>query len=155
MLKRAVEMPYFTLDSIGYDQSGGGLPHAIPELQSQLPMTVNAYRRMAGPDRADYCFGIMERALKYHPHPGFDWTRAQREFVGHDDAGQFLAIRAIVICSLFVGTQVHAGMRGFAVRVALVVDNTLGNDEMLAFDKCDYAGQGTISDVPGGPHVGG
>jgi len=144
-------MPYFTLDSIDYDQSGDGLPHAIPELQEQLPITVNAYRRMAGPDRADYYFGIMQRAIKYHPQPSFDWTRTQSDFVGSDQAGQFVEIRAIVICSLFVGTQVHAGMRGFAVRVALVVDNTLGHDEMLAFDKCDYAGQGLISDVTGGP----
>lgn len=144
-------MPYFTLDGIDFDQSGDGLPRAIPELQGQLPITVNAYRQMAGPDRADYYFGIMERAIKYHPQPNFDWTRTQSDFVGHDGSGQFLAIRAIVICSLFVGTQVHAGMRGFAVRVALVVDNTLGNDAMLAFEKCEYAGQGLISDLPGGP----
>ena len=144
-------MPYFTLDSIDYDQSGGGLPHAIPELQSQLPVTVNGYRQMAGPDRADYYFGMMERAITYHPQSSFDWTRTQSDFVGADDAGQFVAVRAIVICSLFVGTQVHAGMRGFAVRVALVVDNTLGRDETLAFNKCDYAGQGLISDLPGGP----
>lgn len=87
-------MPYFTLNSIDYDQSGGGLPHAIPELQSQLPITVNASRQMAGPDRPDYYFGIMERAIKYHPQPSFDWTRTQSEFVGHDGSGQFLAIRA-------------------------------------------------------------
>lgn len=144
-------MAYFVLEDIDYDQSGGGLPYAIPELQRQLPVKAKVARQMSGPDRNDYFFGILERPLTYHPAAEFDWARAQTEFIGTDDAGQFVSIYAIVICSLFVGTQVYAGMKGFPVRVALVVDNTLGRDETLAFDKCDYAAQGFISDVPEAP----
>ena len=144
-------MPYFTLNSIDYDQSGGGLPYAIPELQSQVPITVNAYKPMAGPDRPDYYFGILERAVQFHPQADFNWSRAQEDYTGRDSSGQFLVVRAIVICSLFSGTQMHAGMRGFAIRLALVVDNTLGKDETLDFNKCEYLGYGIISDLPGGP----
>jgi hypothetical protein len=37
------------------------------------------------------------------------------------------------------------------VRIALVIDNTLGGDDSLAFGKCDYVGQGVISDLPDQP----
>lgn len=146
---------YFTLTSIDYDQSGGGLAYAIPEFQSQLPLNANGTRQMAGSDRDDYFFGITERELRFHPQPGFDWTRAQREYIGVDEAGHFLVVRGLIICSLFAGTQVHSGMRDFAVRVAVVVDNTLYGDERLSFDKCEYVGQGTIDDLPEPPQNGG
>ena len=48
---------------------------------------------------------------------------------------------------LFTGTQVHAGMKSFPVRVSLVIDNTLGGDDTLQFTKCDYIGQGFITDL--------
>ncbi|WP_304111695.1 hypothetical protein [Mycolicibacterium bacteremicum] len=147
-------MAYFTLTDIDYDQSGGGLAYAIPEFQNQLPINVRATRQLPGSDRDDYFFGITERALKFHPQPGFDWTRAQRDFVGVDEAGHFLVVRGIIICSLFSGTQIHSGMRDFAVRVAVVVDNTLHEDERLSFEKCEYVGQGTIDDLPTPPQTG-
>ncbi len=141
-------MARFVLDSVDYDQSGGGLPAAIPELQGQLPVMAKLARRMAGPDRDDYAFSILQRPIKYHPSAQFDWTRTQPEFVASDEEGQFVWIYAVVVCSLFVGTQVHPGMKAFPVRVALVIDNTLGNDELLSFEKCDYVAQGFISDLP-------
>jgi hypothetical protein len=36
----------------------------------------------------------------------------------------------------------------FPVRVAYVIDNTLGRDDNLDFHKCDYVAQGFISDLP-------
>jgi hypothetical protein len=144
-------MPYFTLDSVDYDQSGGGLPFAMTELQEQLPVAVKAVRQIPGPDRDDYFLGLLQRPITYHPRPDFDWTRTQPEFIGRDDAGPYLSIYAVVVCSLFVGTQLHAGMRSLPVRVALVIDNALGRDDTLDFRKCEYAAQGFISDLPGGP----
>ena len=86
-------MAYFTLDEVDYDQSGGGLFDAVPEVQGQVPITVNAYKTMAGPDRPDYYLGVMERAITFHPQGDFDWRRTQSEYVGRDDFGQFLAVR--------------------------------------------------------------
>ncbi len=142
-------MPHLTIDSIDWDQSGGGLPYAITELQSQLPVAGRVARQMAGPDRSDYFLVVVDTPLRFHPSPTFDWSRTQPEFHGRDDAGAFLWVSAVVVCSLFAGTHLYNGMRSFPVRVALVVDNTLGNDERLSFEKCEYAAQGFVSDLPG------
>ena len=136
------------IEDVDWDQSGGGLPYAITELQAQLPTTATLVRQIPGPDRADYFLVRLERPLKFHPQDDFDWTRTQSEFHGHDEAGDFLWIYAAIVCSLFVGTQLHAGMRHFAVRFALVIDNTLGQDATLAFEKCEYAAQAIVSDAP-------
>lgn len=42
------------LNDVDYDQAGGGVPGAIPELQRQLPVAAMLKRRMTGPDRDDY-----------------------------------------------------------------------------------------------------
>ncbi|KMO79425.1 hypothetical protein [Mycolicibacterium obuense] len=141
-------MPHLTIDSIDWDQSGGGLPYAIPELQSQLPVSGRVARQIPGPDRSDYFFVVLNPPLRFHPQPDFDWSRTQPEFHGRDDAGAFLRIYAVIVCSLAVGTQLHNGMRRFPVQLALVIDNTVGRDEHLTFEKCEYAGQALVSDVP-------
>lgn len=141
-------MARFVLNDVDYDQGGGGVPGAIPELQRQLPVAAKLARRMAGPDRDDYFFGLLERPIKYHPSAQFDWTRGQPQFVADDEDGKFVWIYAIIVCSLIAGTQVHAGMTAFPVRVAYVIDNTLGRDDSLDFHKCDYLAQGFISDLP-------
>ena len=140
-------MARFVLEDVDYDQSGGGLPVVVPELQRQLPVAARLARRIPGPDRDDYFIGRLERPLRYHPSPEFDWARTQTEFIGNDGAGQFVWVYAVVVCSLFAGTQVHARMKSFPVRPALVIDNTLGQDATLAFHKCDYVAPGFISDL--------
>jgi hypothetical protein len=137
----------FVLDSVDYDQSGGGVPTAIPELQGQLPVSTKLARRMAGSDRDDYALSILQRPIKYHPSAQFDWTRTQPEFVATDEQGQFVWIYTVIVCSLFVGTQVHPGMRAFPVRVALVIDNTLGKDKLLSLEKATTWRKGFISDL--------
>ncbi|MEH3142847.1 MAG: hypothetical protein PGN37_22335 [Mycobacterium kyogaense] len=131
---------YLTIDSVDWDQSGGGLPYAVPELQIQLPITGKVIRQIPGPDRSDYFFVRLEKPIKFHPGAGFDWTRTQSEFRGQDQDGSFLWIYAGVVCSLFTGTQLHAGMRQLPVRLALVVDNTLGRDETLSFEEVRVRG---------------
>ncbi|OAN39093.1 hypothetical protein [Mycolicibacterium iranicum] len=144
-------MAQLTIDSIDWDQSGGGLPHAIPELQSQLPESGKLVRQLPGTDRSDYFLVVLQKPIRFHPQPDFDWTRCQPEFLGRDDAGEFLWIYAVIVCSLAVGTQLHRGMKSFPVQLALVIDNTVGRDEALAFDKWKYAGQALVTDVPGMP----
>lgn len=141
-------MPHLTIDSIDWDQSGGGLPYAIPELQSQLPVSGRLARQIPGPDRPDYFPVVLQEPLRFHPQPDFDWTRAQPELRGQDDTGECLWIHAVIVCSLAMGTQLHRGMTHFPVQLALVIDNTVGRDETLAFEKCEYAGQALVTDLP-------
>lgn len=141
-------MPHLTIDSIDWDQSGGGLPHAIPELQSQLPVSGRLVRQIPGPDRSDYFLVVLDQPLRFHPLPDFDWTRTQPEFRARDDAGAFLWVYAVIVCSLAVGTQLHRTMKRFPVQLALVIDNSVGRDEALTFEKCEYAGQALVTDLP-------
>ncbi|HYB36497.1 MAG TPA: hypothetical protein VEF72_12490 [Mycobacterium sp.] len=140
-------MAGFELIEIDYDQTGFGEGHAVPGLQAQLPITAKLARRIPGPDRDDYFMAILEHPIKYHPSTQFDWTRPQPEFIAADANGQFLSIYAIIIASLMAGTQIHAGMKGFPVRVAYVIDHTVGRDDQLDFSKCDSIGWGTINDL--------
>ena len=144
-------MARFVVDSVDWDQTGGGVGSAIPELQRQLPITAKPLRWIAGPDRPDYLLALLERPIKYHPDEQFDWERTQSEFVGTDDDGRFVWIYAIIVGSLFAGTQMHAGMKSLAIRLAYVIDHTVGRDDQLVFDKCDYIGQGSASDLPAEP----
>jgi hypothetical protein len=137
----------FELVDIDYDQTGFGELHAVPELKAQLPRTATLAHRFSGPDRDDYFSAVLERPVKYHPSAQFDWTRTQPEFVAVDDAGRFVWVGAIIIASLRLGTQIHAGMKNFPVYVAYVIDNTVGRDEQLDFAKCDSIGWGTINDI--------
>ncbi len=140
-------MATFELVGIDYDQTGFGEGNAVPELHAQLPLTAKLTRRLRGPDRDDYFLAIFEHAIKYHPSTEFDWTRSQPEFVAEDANGRFVWIYAIIIASLQAGTQIHAGMKGFPVYVAYVIDHTVGSDDELDFSKCDSIGWGTINDL--------
>jgi hypothetical protein len=137
----------FELVEIDYDQTGFGEGNAVPEPQAQLPLTAKLTRRLRGPDRDDYFLAIFAHAIKYHPSTKFDWTRSKPEFIATDADGQFLWIYAVIIASLRAGTQIHAGMKGFPVYVAYVIDHTVGSDDELNFSKCDSIGWGTINDL--------
>lgn len=140
-------MAGLVLRGIDYDQTGFGEGDVVPELQGQLPLTAKLARRIPGPDRDDYFMALLERPIKYHPSAQFDWTRPQSEFIATDAEGRFIWIYAVIMASLMAGTQVHAGMKGFPVRVAYVIDNTVGRDDQLEFSKCDSIGWGFIDDL--------
>jgi hypothetical protein len=142
-----VRVARFELVEIDYDQTGFGEGHTVPELQAQLPRTAKLTHRFSGPDRDDYFLAILEQPIKYHPSAGFDWTRSPAEFIATDTNGQFVWVYGIVIASLRAGTQIHAGMKGFPVYVAYVIDHTVGRDDQLDFSKCDSIGWGTINDL--------
>jgi hypothetical protein len=88
--------------------------------------------------------------LKYHPTDGFDWARRQPEFVAKDDTGQFVWVYAIILASVMAEAQLHAGMNGFPVRMAYVIDNTVGHDVPLI--RC-CGDNGAMSDDGGGLHL--
>ncbi len=139
----------FRLDSIDWDQSGGGVPGAIADAQSQLPVDASPRLTLPGPDRPDYVLCVLEQPIRYRIGADFDLSRTQPEFRRTDPHGAFLLIHAVVVCALFRGEQLHAGMRSLPVRVAYVIDNTVGSDTQLDFGKCDYIGQGFLTDVTG------
>jgi hypothetical protein len=143
----------FVIVDVDYDQFGGGVFAAVEELRQQLPVTARLCRQIAGPDRPDYALAVLERPIKYHPTDEFDWGRCQSGFLGEDVTGRFLSIPAVIIASLMAGTQMHAGMKEFPVRLAYVIDNTLGHDERLDFAKCDYISYAMIDDLPDQPAV--
>ena len=62
-----------------------------------------------------------------------------------------MSIYAVIIASLMAGTQMHAGMKKFPVRLAYVIDNTVGHDTQLEFAKCDYICYAMIDDLPDPP----
>lgn len=140
-------MARFTIDDIDYAQNGSGTPHAIPELRAQLPVSADAVRQIAASDRDDYYIGVLESPVKYHSGPDFDWSRPQPQLTGTDDDGRFVSVLAVVIVALMAGSQVHAGMRGFPVQLAYIVDNTVSEDTELQFAKCDLIGWAMISDA--------
>lgn len=141
----------FRLDSIDWDQGGGGVPDAIADAQAQLPVQASPQVTLPGPDRPDYVLCVLERPLHYRPGPDFDLSRTQPEFRQDDEHGLILFVHAVVVCALFRGDQLHAGMRSLPVRVAYVIDNTVGSDTRLDFGKCDYIGQGFLTDVTAAP----
>ncbi|VAZ61075.1 hypothetical protein [Mycobacterium kansasii] len=140
-------MARFIVNSIDYDQFGGGVFTAVEELQRQLPITAELWRRIPGPDRPDYFLAGLEQRINYHPIDGFDWARCQPEFLARDDSGPFVWVYAVIVASLIEGTQLHAGMQEFPVRLAYVIDNTVGHDAQLEFAKCDYICYAMISDL--------
>ena len=137
----------FRLDSIDWDQSGGGVPDAIADTQEQLPVHATPRLTLPGPDRPDYVVCVLDEPVRYRLGPDFDVARTQPEFRGDDERGPYLVIHAIVVCALFQGQQLHAGMRSLPVQVAFVIDNTVASDTALDFSKCDYIGQGLLTDV--------
>ena len=146
-------MAGFVITDVDYDQFGAGVYPAVADLGGQLPVAAKLWRQIAGPDRPDYALAGLERPIKYRPMDGFDWARCQPEFIGRDAAGPFVSIYAVIIASLMAGTQMHAGMKGFPVRLAYVIDNTLGRDEQLDFAKCDYISYAMISALPDEPQA--
>lgn len=140
-------MAGFIVNSVDYDQFGGGVFSAVEELARQLPITATLWRQILGPDGRQYFLARLDRPIKYRPNEGFEWTRCQSDLIAKDDVGQFVWICALVVASLWEGTQLHAGMKGFPVRMAYVIDNTVRDDAQLNFGKCDYISYATISNL--------
>jgi hypothetical protein len=117
------------------------------ELEAALPLRADALRVMPGSDRPDYLLARFEKPLKYRTPVGFDQNRADASLRGTDEQGDFVIVQGIVVCARFVGQGFTTGMRGLAVNIAYVIDNTLANDASVDFAKLDYVAVGFIDDV--------
>lgn len=143
------DAPRFSIDSVdvGPDDLAGQLPR-IAELRRIVP----------GPDRPDYCLCVLDEPITHRTSLevlhglGIDPAAADPQMIRvHDDGTVDLLVFGVVIAARIAGEQMHAGMRGFPVVLAYVVDNTAMRDPELVFSKVLYAAVALITDVPPAP----
>ncbi|ADG97281.1 hypothetical protein Srot_0802 [Segniliparus rotundus DSM 44985] len=119
----------------------------IPGLDpGDLPVDAKLMREIPGSDRPDYVLAFLQKPLKYRTSDTAVLGRAQAEFLGEDGDGAFVRIYAVVVASRIAGMQLHKGMRAFPVNIALVIDNTLSQDEEVDFSKLKAAGIVLVDD---------
>ncbi|MDN5797670.1 MAG: hypothetical protein L0H79_18255 [Intrasporangium sp.] len=120
---------------------------APTELTWQLPVVGELYRLMAGPDRSDYSVMVLERPIHFYPPEGFDVERVPGDRRVPDRRGRpMVRVRALVVCSRFVGQQLHPGMRDLAVNIAYVIDERVLSDQSLDLSTIEYAATGLLSE---------
>lgn len=120
---------------------------APPELEWQLPLNGELYRLMPGSDRPDYSLFVLERPLHFYPPEGFDLGRVDAGQQVQDRKGRTMVrVHAMLLCSRFVGQQLHPGMKDLAVNLAYVIDNSLARDPEVDFGKIEFAATGFLSE---------
>ncbi len=121
--------------------------HAPIELTWQTPVHGELYRLVPGPDRPDYSVVVLERPVHVYPGEGFDTGRVPPERRVPDRKGRpMVRVDALVVCTRFVGQQLHAGMSDLAVNIAYVVDDRALTDERLDLAAIEYVGVGLLSE---------
>lgn len=120
---------------------------APPELEWQLPLSGELYRLIPGSDRPDYSLLVLDRPLHFYPHDGFDLGRVEADQRVQDRKGRTMVrVHALLLCSRFVGQQLHPGMTDLAVNLAYVIDNSLARDAEVDFAKIEFAGTGFLDE---------
>lgn len=120
---------------------------APAELEWQLPLNGELYRLMPGSDRPDYSLFVLERPLHFYPAEGFDLGRVDAGQQVQDRKGRTMVrVHAMLLCSRFVGQQLHPGMKDLAVNLAYVIDNSLARDPEVDFGKIEFAATGFLSE---------
>lgn len=124
------------------------------DLPAQLPAEARLLRQIAGPDRPDYFFAVLDEAIAYRTtltalkEQGVDPDAADPQLIRIDDDGSVdLRVFGIVFAARIAGETPHAGMKDFPVMLAYVIDNTALRDEVLDFKKTVYAAVAFISDI--------
>ena len=118
------------------------------EFSAVLPVRARVIRVMPGSDRPDYVLCYAERPIPFRPRAGFDLSRAHPDALTHDAQGDLISVQGIVICTRLVGDSFRGGMKGLAVNIAYVIDNTLTREAAIDFGKLEFAAIGFIDDSP-------
>jgi hypothetical protein len=117
------------------------------ELSWQTPVNGELYRLVPGPDRPDYSIMVLERPVHFYPAERFDVGRVPAERRVPDRKGRpMVRVDALVVCSRFVGQQLHPGMKDLPVNVAYVIDESALTDQALDFGKIEYAAIGSLTE---------
>lgn len=125
-----------------------GFDVAPAELEWQLPVRGELRRLMPGPDRPDYSLLVLEQPLHFYPPESFDLSRVQDGQRTEDRRGRSMVrVNALLVCSRFVGQQLHPGMTDLPVSLAYVIDPSLAQDAVVDFAKIEFAATGSLSEV--------
>ena len=126
------------------------------DLPPQLPAEGRLLRQIAGPDRPDYFFAVLDEAITYRTtltamqELGVNPDAADPQLIRIGDDGTVdLRIFAVSFAARNAGEMPHVGMKDFPVSLAYVIDNTAIRDETLDFSKLVYAAVAFISDIDG------
>lgn len=117
------------------------------ELTWQTPVNGELYRLVPGPDRPDYSVMVLERPIHFYPPETFDTGRVPDERRVPDRKGRpMVRVDALVVCSRFVGQQLHPGMKDLPVNIAYVIDEGVLTEPSLDFAKIEYAAIGLVTE---------
>lgn len=96
---------------------------APADLRAALPLYATTLRCLSDTQgRGEHWCARLDQPVKYRFPAGFRTERCQPEFLGHDDAGEFLWVQIVVVDPICADERLGPGMRGLAVRLAYVVD---------------------------------
>ena len=101
--------------------------YAPPELHSQLPIGVELFKMMPGPDRRDYWLGKAECPIK--------WINDNIE----------KNVTHVIIAARWQGTYIDKNFKNLPVGIAYVTDASLVEDKKLDLKKCKYIAIGMSS----------
>lgn len=126
------------------------------DLPPQLPAEARLLRQIAGADRPDYFFAVLDEAIAYRTtlsamqKLGVDPGAADPQLIKLNDDGTVdLRVFAIAFAARNVGESPHVGMKELPVSLAYVVDNSALRDETLDLSKLIYVAVAFISDIDG------
>lgn len=103
-----------------------GLIDAPDELHGQVPFMVDPIRTMAGRDRPDYLLGAVRSPLR--------WLAS----------GRWREATHVVMATRYLGDVIEPRPGTLAVGIAMVIDPTLLDDDVLDLSKCSYIAIGVI-----------
>jgi len=106
-----------------------GADYAPEDLHDQTPLKARLIRQIPGPDRPDYWLAELDRPVT--------WRRGSTE----------RRITHLVVCSRHEGTVISEDMAGLLIGIAYVTDQSVLEDEVLDFGKCQYVAIGTADTI--------
>ncbi len=123
------------------------------QLIDAVPCRIRMLRVLPGPDRPDYCLGVLDVPVTHHTtlalltEAGVDVRTADPQMSRVlDDGTVWLQVFGVVLCARLAGQQVRPGMADLSVNVAYVVDNSLLQDDRLDFRKVLFAAIASVSE---------
>lgn len=106
--------------------------YAPPELDGQIPLTVELLRQLPGTDRPDYWLGVLTKPIR--------WIDNNIEKI----------VSHIVIAARWQGTQIAPGVENLPIGIAYVTDDSLLKDERFELSKSKYVAIGVAYETSSG-----
>ena len=97
----------------------------LEEWESKLPIKIHFLKPLSSSDGSDYALAALERPLVY----------------------QSKRIDLLIVGARFEGARIGRGMIDFPINIAVVVDNSILNDNAVDFAKGEYVAVGFCNEV--------